>query len=523
MAPAVALYRQLLPGITNATQRARAYSFYPWLLWAIEAGGLPRDPASLVTWLRRAECLWCLIGFCHGAESGDESHGVGLTGRDRLGEAWEQIAAGRRVRLSTYAALEEGPTRYFKPRLGGLGQYYLSTLTDLRIASGDASAGLVYDKARGVALARAMDAAVDRSLFLETLRADVVSTSTLKALERYCPCYLTKSRAERNLLHDLFFNRPGVFFAESDAARPLTLGLLLNLAGYTGTKNNKDGLNLSTWEFRACAYSGTLGSGRPWQLPPQLEEHRRLWAIYQRSELLSLAVQGIFWAAMRVLARAPYPLASGTAAGEWVQQELGASALGRTARNVPALVDGVRLPPLGDWSHKAHEMELASVVTEAEAGEEEEGKATLTASLRLLLALCARPGGGDDPYAGFALEPDYFQQYPINLRSLADHKAGTWRSLSGAQWIAWLVTHWGIENHFHVALRKLRYESRDTFRVWPGEHGLEVGEAVGPASTNPRIGRARQMLLDLGLLDRDADGYVLATAAGAKTMREMWP
>ena len=45
-APCEGIYKQLLPGITNVTDRARYYSFYPWLLWAFEQhdGKLKRKP-----------------------------------------------------------------------------------------------------------------------------------------------------------------------------------------------------------------------------------------------------------------------------------------------------------------------------------------------------------------------------------------------------------------------------------------------------------------------------------------------
>ena len=35
-APSIALYTQLLPGITNVTNRARYYSFHPWLIRSFE-------------------------------------------------------------------------------------------------------------------------------------------------------------------------------------------------------------------------------------------------------------------------------------------------------------------------------------------------------------------------------------------------------------------------------------------------------------------------------------------------------
>ena len=35
-APCIALYAQLLPSITNVTDRARYYSFHPWLIRSFE-------------------------------------------------------------------------------------------------------------------------------------------------------------------------------------------------------------------------------------------------------------------------------------------------------------------------------------------------------------------------------------------------------------------------------------------------------------------------------------------------------
>ncbi|MFU7556908.1 hypothetical protein, partial [Pseudomonas paraeruginosa] len=35
-ASCVMIYGQLLPGITNVTDRARYYSFYPWLVWSYD-------------------------------------------------------------------------------------------------------------------------------------------------------------------------------------------------------------------------------------------------------------------------------------------------------------------------------------------------------------------------------------------------------------------------------------------------------------------------------------------------------
>ena len=38
-APCISIYGKLLPGITNVTDRARYYSFYPSIVWALEKKG----------------------------------------------------------------------------------------------------------------------------------------------------------------------------------------------------------------------------------------------------------------------------------------------------------------------------------------------------------------------------------------------------------------------------------------------------------------------------------------------------
>lgn len=73
-APCVALYTQLLPGITNVSDRARCYTFYPWLLWAFERRYGAGAEARLPRILRRAECLVTLIVARH-------AHTLGLTDR----------------------------------------------------------------------------------------------------------------------------------------------------------------------------------------------------------------------------------------------------------------------------------------------------------------------------------------------------------------------------------------------------------------------------------------------------------
>ncbi|SDT86856.1 hypothetical protein SAMN05216296_0056 [Pseudomonas pohangensis] len=44
-APCVKIYGQLLPGITNVTDRGRCYSLYPWVVWSYDQR-FPKDDSN---------------------------------------------------------------------------------------------------------------------------------------------------------------------------------------------------------------------------------------------------------------------------------------------------------------------------------------------------------------------------------------------------------------------------------------------------------------------------------------------
>src|SRR2546423_10288758 len=76
----IALYSELLPGLTNVTDRVRYYSFYPWVLhrYAKEV-----RQASDKTWyehLRRAEFLLALVARAHHLDN--EEGGEAIVGSD---------------------------------------------------------------------------------------------------------------------------------------------------------------------------------------------------------------------------------------------------------------------------------------------------------------------------------------------------------------------------------------------------------------------------------------------------------
>jgi hypothetical protein len=510
-APCIALYGQLLPGITNVTDRARYYSFHPWVVWAFERRYSDHSVEQFQRVLRRAECLFALIAIRHARVVGDGDdglHGRGMVGRDKLLRIAEEADG---FALEDYAALE-GPNRYFKNKLGGLGQYYFGPLRDLRVLDHHEGAGYPgYDDKRGRKLAEALANAVPEDGFFRVLEQQTTTWEELDGLAAFCPCRLRDNAAEHALLLDLFLARTEPFQGDGGKTRRASLGLMLDLAGQAARDSEYafEGL------LRGSAYTGALVDGSAWQVPEPLQRVLRGWGTYQRNELLSIGVQGLFAAVLRAIERDEgRKIRQARDAAEVAVRLL--SSFGADLQlplvSVVARVRGAQ-PALGDWRHEGHELQrgwrLQNLPLKDDANLEEIARE----SVEILLALIAR-GVDEYPYGDFELDPEYFDPREVHLLSLQHAVKNDWTGLTVGDWIRWIAVKWGVARHLRVALRKLRGERRDTFRIRPLDGELRVVEAPEAVFTQPRVSRAQQILRDLCLVEYDKDGVMLLTNSG---------
>ena len=112
-APCVLIYGQLLPGITNVTDRARYYSLYPWLIWAFDQRYAKDDESKFIEYFRRGDCLFTLISERHSrrTDKDNERHGVAMVGRNQLTQALDRLERGEPLKLSEFTA-QASPLRY---------------------------------------------------------------------------------------------------------------------------------------------------------------------------------------------------------------------------------------------------------------------------------------------------------------------------------------------------------------------------------------------------------------------------
>lgn len=478
------LYTALLPGITNVTDRARYYTLYPWVLWMMDQAAVPADPEQRTSWFRKADCLLTLVAMRHGRAN---EHMRAAVGSEALVKALNEAEqTGGPIELSRWASKEAQPgERYFAGARGGFGQYYQGPLEQLGVVALDQGKGLTWSKGLGHSFATAVDAASERDRFAACVHADIVTLDDLDALHSLCLCQLAERPSERDALLGLLWD---------DQHRRRSLGLILSLAEHRPT-----GCDLDVLTFRGTTATGFLPDGSAWELPDSLDATRRRWSIYQRSEWLSVAIQGLFWATLRqVQLSAEGERRSFGAFGDLAVDEFAAELEGRADLRFEDAVEQVRggLPDDRSWRDESHEHHRALAVTNPRTPGQ-----VARDSIALILALVARsPTAG--AWTDGRLSPRQLEQYPVNLVTLAERRA-RWSGLPLREVLHDLVTTWGVRLHDRVALRKLRYQLNDTFQVRATEEGMlrVVGTPV-PVFGRPRFNQAVQILEDAGALDR---------------------
>lgn len=525
--PCINMYGRLLPGITNVTDRARYYTFYPWFLWSFQKRYKNITLDFLVKKYRRADCLFTLIAARHSRKltENDDRHGARMVGRDTLIPALSELDEKGVLKLSTYATREQDtPDRYFKNKFGGLGQYYAGPFIDLGIMDGSSKNGYKFTHERGTPLAEALDTGVNRELFFDTLDNDAVTLDLLDELSDFCPCRLVHNTAERSALSDLFFDR-NVIYGDEGRQRRETLILLMHLIRELESKVS-DPPEFDHFLFRSAVYSGCLVHDVPWKIPTILSETCLKWKLYETNELFSIAMQGIFWFALKLLKKLPIfetveSFADWFSLSEPVKDVLDdrldtiLSQVIATARK--------NLIPLGEWKDPKHEITLGkSILDFYKSGQNDvPDPKMLEAALSIMINLSARAESSEEPYGNIDFPDNFFFYYPINLNILRTYFLADWSNFTVRDVIFRIVSSWAFEAHFRVALRKLRYDSRDTFQVRPTETGLKWVAEPQPVFTNPRFNQAIRMLWDIGaIVKKESGNHYNLTALGKKLLEE---
>lgn len=490
------IYSYLLSGITNVTDRAIYYGFYPWFIRAIARRRPDATAEQFRAELRKADCLLTLIAQRHGFVTPDVDstrHGGSCPGSLKLGPAVQALAAGERLSLNRFANRADGNVdRYFKNALGGLGQYYLGVLRDeMFLLSGDTRGGVDYVSENTDPIADAFADENEELLFFEALEAEAVSLDDLDGLAAFCPCALAdghRPRAQARLI-DLIFGEAEHHHVKA-ARRRGALGLLLTFLDECGGLPADD----SVKSFLVSCYCASLNGDDAWELPTDYDKIREVWALYARNEMLSLAWLGLFKAALDCLKGLPKPLFSVAQVADWLLDQ-DAFAY-RPELNFDDLIaeDRRNIPPQEAFLNEHHEVnDWLALVSRPES--------PVPLAVSLLRKLIARHDRGQRAYAAIESSPDALADYPLNLEALSS-QISRWSGLSSKEWMRSLLIE-VLSTHQRVAIRKLGQSGEDTLMFRTGEGGLYVDRVLERIpETAPRLWQVIQIIRDLGLCER---------------------
>ncbi|HIO96964.1 MAG TPA: hypothetical protein EYG71_03455 [Leucothrix sp.] len=511
-APCIQIYGQLLPGITNVTDRARYYSFYTWLLKKFDDHGW-RTQEEIIDKLRKADCLFSLISIRHGLLSDNYSeHAGSAVGSNTLLPALESLGTDSVLVLSDFTHREEGKVdRYFKNPYGGLGQYYFGALWELKFLGGESVVSARVVKEAGVPLAKAMDAGnINGSLFIDVIERDEVSLKLLDQLSSFCHCQLKASEKEVNgiirVLQTGSLTTEGEKLISLDDVnsaiiRSSSLALLIFLSSYSNGENQK----LSVENFRGMVYSLSDYAGTQLNLTENLQKSARKWQVYQRNELLSIALQGLFFVLLKRADLSNIKFKNTSELCHWFwQQDLGVEIIKdtdpQTLENF--INDNVdSLPSFNEWLHQDHEIQLMESVvrdTSRKSLTNIDLKKIAMNSLKILVAVLGR-SENQFAYEYIEFRPDYLQLYPVNLLSVQEDLEQL-KNTKVEDGLFRFTLKNCLDAHLHVAMRKLRQQGKNTSRFEISENGINIKSIPVATHTSPRFNQSIQILKDLGLL-----------------------
>jgi len=531
-APCIDIYSQLLPGITNVTDRARYYSFYPWVFWSFQRKGW-NNKEQLVKMFRRADCLFTLIAARHDLiTEGKTSYSGGTVGKNTLEPKLKDLSNEQSLKLSDYAHRNpDDASRYFMSKFGGLSQYYFGVLRDLKLFKGDSIESASVIKETGGEIAKAFDEGVPTELFLSIVENDHVTLADLDKLLPFSPVNLASTTKEKELLTKLLLKGVSPFLPDtseldtttdsvSAVARSKTMAYQLLLAKKASDYNHEFNVTL----FRKLTYSQSGFELDNLDLPQSLEETTQKWQVYSCSEMLSIALQGIFFAMLQAI-KSELALTSTHELAEYFWNKgVGSKVL--NSENTHKTKDYFirtfnTLPSINDWQNDNHELQsvnqIISLTDRTGDISEEDLVSLINHCLKILIAICVREENLQAS-ENIPSTPEYSSKYPVNLRTVQAKLNNELANQNIVEAMINFTQQYCLENHWRVAMRKLRYQSQNTFRFEASERGLIINAIPSATHTSPRFYQSTQVMKDLGLLNT-TDRLTIVTKAGEQFIK----
>ncbi len=306
------VYARLLPGISNLTDRARYFSFYPWVLDSFARHSPGKGPDDWRTWIRRHEFTFSVASLAaEAADKIDMDSAGGVIGARAARRILNKKAATE-IDIDAATRIEDGRAAkgtYFKNREGGYGQYYKNQMTVLGLMRHDEERK-APDRQLTKYAGERLGGVVEQAKAFRDLRdiaatGNTVSVADLVVLgEQVHPGVLDPEGEEAIQLRKIVLGNDDDLCQgqtpDERLRRRQTLALVLDYLDQ-GDKEWDD----PVYGFRWGVLEESLGDGKRWLTPPHLAATRLGWAAYVQNELLNYALECLMWSIAQMIDAMP--------------------------------------------------------------------------------------------------------------------------------------------------------------------------------------------------------------------------
>lgn len=481
----VALYQELVPGISNVTLRMRYYGFYAWLAWRYARDVGDTSVERWCLYLRRAEALYALVAVHSGGE-----HGV--AGVDWANRALASAGADITYRPATDRG--DGEPQYLKQKFGAFGAAYGSQLVDigvLELVPGHEVP--VPTRDIGDKLADAFQSAIGAAAdsFLASARAGAISKAALSTLVTMMPSHIATDGHERDLYEKLLLAGTHGQTARAKSRRR-SLRLVLRVAKGKGGSVKSDTLRWSLYASQCTAITNFA------TLDAEEDKQRFAWAVYQANDLLHLSYETVLKLALDILSDSATGMPFGVLVAQTVSrlklalEQTDAQSWSELCNSLPLADDPESdADPMSEFS--LQRSVLRSGRPGAVASED-----SARCAIVLLAVLHRRYGRLLDRVAREL--PVLVQGEPVRslvteLRFLDAHEAEPLQEL-----LTRIVEQRVLDRHVWVAIQKFRGSGDYTFLFESDDGRVRFRQGDGPVLTAPRLSSAITFLEDIYLL-----------------------
>lgn len=493
-ATSVRVYRDLVPGLTNVTNRLRYYSFYCWVVRKYETTQHADDEKRWKIFIRRAEALFALSSQMH------EPDGTGgVAGGD-----WARLYLRDKkegpidLRPYTDKPGDRSAKQYLLASRGNFGQFYVNSMTEVGLLQPTTGVPLV-SRPRGQELAEAFEGAVGlqiADLFVRTLRSGRLSWAEAKAIGRAVhPNGIGGSTKEMRILRDfLLANVPDTI---DGSPRRQSAWLLLDLL--------RRGVSLDDERsIRRALYHRSLPNETSYARNGKTID---LWRVYQANELCHVALEVWLNAIAYGVDTYQRPQSPRKILADLVATTFDPQKIAKPWRQWAA---GLRDLGIGQQE------QLADRVLEALRDlSDVQQKSALQAAAELLALLWLRWTTGENE-----ARKGLLKYSGIGGRSLA-HVLESMDSHADSpadKCLIGVLQEHIVEGHLGIAGRKLAASDKFTYRFMLADGALSDGVVTDYGYTNPRLRNLARFLKDARLCTDDG-----VTAAGERFLGENEP